>query len=106
MFCLFFLVLMSATINIELFSNYFYKPPIIMVPGRLYPIQVEYHPIEEDREAELEKDKSKEEKEEDKKKRVIMARKRLDPKPFLRIIERIDQQFPPTERGDLLVFLR
>lgn len=38
------IVLMSATINISLFSNYFDKAPVISVPGRLYPIQLEYHP--------------------------------------------------------------
>jgi HrpA-like RNA helicase len=97
---------MSATINIELFSEYFNKPPIIMVPGRLYPIQVEYHPIEDDRDIDLDKKSKEESKEEDKKKRLILGRKRLDPKPFMRVIERIDQQFLPTERGDLLIFLR
>ena len=34
------LVLMSATINIKLFSDYFNHAPVLQVPGRLYPIQV------------------------------------------------------------------
>jgi len=34
------LVLMSATININLFSGYFDDAPVCCVPGRLYPIQV------------------------------------------------------------------
>lgn len=34
------LVLMSATINIDLFSGYFDDAPVCRVPGRLYPIQV------------------------------------------------------------------
>lgn len=34
------LVLMSATINIKLFSNYFNDAPVLQVPGRLFPIQV------------------------------------------------------------------
>jgi len=43
------LILMSATINIELFSNYF-NAPTIKVPGKVYPVRVEYMPIaEEDR---------------------------------------------------------
>ena len=34
------LILMSATINIKLFSNYFASAPVLQVPGRLFPIQV------------------------------------------------------------------
>ena len=34
-------ILMSATINIELFQEYFANAaPVVKVPGRLYPIQV------------------------------------------------------------------
>ncbi|EDV20774.1 uncharacterized protein TRIADDRAFT_31352, partial [Trichoplax adhaerens] len=36
------LILMSATININLFANYFEGAPVIKIPGRLYPIQLEY----------------------------------------------------------------
>src|SRR5690606_23881244 len=36
------LVLMSATINAELFSSYFDNAPMIRVPGRLYPVEVRY----------------------------------------------------------------
>lgn len=36
------LVLMSATINPELFSSYFDHAPMIRVPGRLYPVEVRY----------------------------------------------------------------
>ena len=39
------LVLMSATINLELFSKYFEGAPVVQVPGRLYPIQVQYLPV-------------------------------------------------------------
>lgn len=34
------LILMSATINIKLFSDYFSSAPVLQVPGRLFPIQV------------------------------------------------------------------
>jgi len=35
------LILMSATINISLFQQYFQdQAPVIQVPGRLFPIQV------------------------------------------------------------------
>lgn len=30
---------------------------------------------------------------------------KLDPRPFLRVLEAIDKKYPPEERGDLLVFL-
>ena len=30
---------------------------------------------------------------------------KLDPRPYLRILQGIDQRYPPEERGDLLIFL-
>jgi HrpA-like RNA helicase len=39
------LVLMSATINYELFSRYFDSCRVIKIPGRMYPVDVEYCPI-------------------------------------------------------------
>lgn len=30
---------------------------------------------------------------------------RLDPRPYLRVLQAIDHKYPPEERGDLLVFL-
>ncbi|XP_023604599.1 probable ATP-dependent RNA helicase DHX34 isoform X3 [Myotis lucifugus] len=78
-------ILMSATINISLFSSYFGSAPVVQVPGRLFPITVVYQPIE------AEPSVSKSEK--------------LDPRPFLRVLEAIDSKYPPEERGDLLVFL-
>ncbi|XP_066127786.1 probable ATP-dependent RNA helicase DHX34 [Saccopteryx bilineata] len=78
-------ILMSATINISLFSSYFGSAPVVQVPGRLFPITVVYQPIEAERTA------SKSEK--------------LDPRPFLRVLEAIDNKYPAEERGDLLVFL-
>lgn len=38
------LILMSATINIKLFSDYFSGAPVLQVPGRLFPIQVSSSP--------------------------------------------------------------
>uniref|UniRef100_A0A8D2CVM4 Probable ATP-dependent RNA helicase DHX34 n=1 Tax=Sciurus vulgaris TaxID=55149 RepID=A0A8D2CVM4_SCIVU len=78
-------ILMSATINISLFSSYFGNAPVVQVPGRLFPITVVYQPQE------TEPTTSKSEK--------------LDPRPFLRVLEAIDNKYPPEERGDLLVFL-
>ncbi|XP_034460896.1 probable ATP-dependent RNA helicase DHX34 isoform X2 [Hippoglossus hippoglossus] len=79
------LILMSATINIKLFSDYFSSAPVLQVPGRLFPIQVIYQPIPS------EEQPSRSEK--------------LDPRPYLRILQGIDQRYPPEERGDLLLFL-
>ncbi|CAL8351940.1 unnamed protein product [Lota lota] len=79
------LILMSATINIKLFSNYFASAPVLQVPGRLFPIQVIYQPIPpEEQASRLEK---------------------LDPRPYLRVLQGIDQRYPSEERGDLLLFL-
>ncbi|XP_034326251.2 probable ATP-dependent RNA helicase DHX34 [Magallana gigas] len=79
------LVLMSATININLFSNYFDGAPVVKVPGRLYPIQLEYVPSRKDE--------------------FRSKNDRLDPSPYLRIMQTIDTKYPLTERGDLLIFL-
>ncbi|XP_032240622.2 probable ATP-dependent RNA helicase DHX34 isoform X1 [Nematostella vectensis] len=82
------LVLMSATINIDLFAGYFEGAPVIQVPGRLYPIQVQYQaPAAE------------------KQKAPTSRTERLDPSPYLKIMQLIDYKYPPTERGDLLIFL-
>ncbi|XP_077141619.1 putative ATP-dependent RNA helicase DHX34 [Ranitomeya variabilis] len=78
-------ILMSATINIKLFSGYFDQAPVLQVPGRLFPIQVIYQPIPQEEKA------SKSEK--------------LDPRPYLRVLQSIDHKYPVDERGDLLIFL-
>ncbi|XP_026195613.1 probable ATP-dependent RNA helicase DHX34 [Anabas testudineus] len=79
------LILMSATINIKLFSDYFNSAPVLQVPGRLFPIQVIYQPIPPEEQA--------------------SRTEKLDPRPYLRILQGIDQRYPPEERGDLLLFL-
>ncbi|KZC06163.1 putative ATP-dependent RNA helicase DHX34, partial [Dufourea novaeangliae] len=81
------LVLMSATINIELFSNYFAKEnvKVIQVPGRMYPIQLLYRPIPiED---------------------IRYKNDRFNPSPYVQIMQLIDQKYSADEKGDLLIFL-
>ncbi|KAK7086410.1 DEAH (Asp-Glu-Ala-His) box polypeptide 34 [Halocaridina rubra] len=79
-------VLMSATINIELFQRYFMgQAPVIHVPGRLYPIKLQYFPIPCVEQA------SKNEK--------------INPAPYVRIMQLIDSKYPDNERGDMLIFL-
>lgn len=79
------LVLMSATINIKLFSSYFNDAPVLQVPGRLFPIQVIYQPIPPEEQ--------------------VSRSEKLDPRPYLRVLQGIDQRYPQEERGDLLLFL-
>ena len=82
------LVLMSATINIELFQNYFSGCPIIQVPGRLYPIQLQYRPPGNENQFSKE-----------------TTNKRINPMPIVRILQLIDSKYKSSERGDVLVFL-
>lgn len=80
-------ILMSATVNCQLFSDYFGACPIIKVPGRLYPIQTEYFPLE----------------------KLKVSTKsnstKINPEPYLKLLNYIDDKYPSTERGDVLVFL-
>ena len=79
-------ILMSATININLFKNYFEgDAPVIQVPGRLYPIKLQYHPIPAIEQS------SKTDK--------------LNPAPYVRVLQLIDSKYPESERGDVLIFL-
>ena len=101
-------ILMSATINIKLFQDYFHgEAPVIQVrlltsiiqersgarsdifllrkvPGRLYPIKLQYHPIPAIEQSSSEK---------------------LNPAPYVRILQLIDKKYPADERGDLLIFM-
>ncbi|XP_053209462.1 probable ATP-dependent RNA helicase DHX34 isoform X2 [Panonychus citri] len=77
-------ILMSATINVDLFSNYFGNCPVIQVPGRLYPIQLYYQPVSSD---------------------SYKRGNRINPEPYLRLLKMIDDKYPSSERGDVLIFL-
>lgn len=72
------LVLMSATINIKLFSEYFQEEDVhvIEVPGRLYPIKLHYMPQIQD----ISSRQSKAE--------------RLSPEPYIQIMQLIDNKYP------------
>ncbi|OON18972.1 helicase protein [Opisthorchis viverrini] len=78
-------VLMSATINVKLFSSFFGNCPILEVPGRLFPIDLKYIPPTPSE--------------------IAQSSDRLDPSPYIRLLQRIDAKYLATERGDLLVFL-
>lgn len=71
------LVLMSATINVQLFADYFTdeKVHVIEVPGRLFPIKLHYRPMIEDvggRQSKAE---------------------RLSPEPYIQIMQMIDSKY-------------
>lgn len=52
---------------------------------QLFPYQVMYQPIPPEEQA--------------------SRSEKMDPRPYLRILQGIDQRYPPEERGDLLIFL-
>ncbi|XP_017145083.1 probable ATP-dependent RNA helicase DHX34 [Drosophila miranda] len=91
------LILMSATINVELFQCYFKEEGarFLQVPGRLFPIKLRYMPPPA-----LEM-----------KAGQATARSnrsqgtRMDPAPFVQVLNLIDQQYPSTQRGDVLIFV-
>ncbi|XP_055611931.1 probable ATP-dependent RNA helicase DHX34 isoform X2 [Uranotaenia lowii] len=88
------LVLMSATINIKLFGEYFAqeKAQIIEVPGRLFPIKLHYMPQINDVAITGTSSKHK-------------TSDRISPDPYIQILQMIDKKYPPTEKGDVLIFL-
>uniref|UniRef100_A0A182U3Q7 RNA helicase n=1 Tax=Anopheles melas TaxID=34690 RepID=A0A182U3Q7_9DIPT len=90
------LVLMSATINIKLFADYFSEEEarIIEVPGRLFPIKLHYMPQLQDVPMVSGAGGSKR-----------TQSDRLSPEPYIQILQLIDQKYPPTEKGDVLIFL-
>ncbi|KAJ3128296.1 DEAH (Asp-Glu-Ala-His) box polypeptide 34 [Physocladia obscura] len=99
------IVLMSATINATLFSTYF-DAPVIEVPGRMFPVKVEYLPVAPEEDANLVNERLVNER---KKAGIVVSIQakpgKIRTEPYLRILERIDQLVPAHERGDLLVFL-
>jgi ATP-dependent RNA helicase HrpA len=49
-------IITSATIDVERFSEHFNKAPVIEVSGRTWPVDVLYRPIEEDEEESIERE--------------------------------------------------
>ncbi|XP_039961333.1 probable ATP-dependent RNA helicase DHX34 [Bactrocera tryoni] len=90
------LILMSATINVELFHNYFKNEgaALIEVPGRLYPIKTIFMPPPS---LELKGGASGS--------KTAKSTNRLDPAPYIQVLSLIDQKYPTTERGDVLIFV-
>ncbi|CBN79814.1 conserved unknown protein [Ectocarpus siliculosus] len=102
-------VLMSATINPELFSRFFDGAPLIRVPGRMHPVEVRYVPTAADND--IQEVVSKHDGEGQRKLRSRGGgggegkRVMFDARPYVKLLESIDTTTPRDERGDLLVFL-
>lgn len=81
------LIIMSATMNMKLFQDYFAQEDlhVIQVPGRMYPIDIQYHPIIKDP--------------------FERKREKFDSRPYLQIIQMIDAKYPSYQKGDMLIFL-
>ncbi|KAJ2960902.1 hypothetical protein NQZ79_g3699 [Umbelopsis isabellina] len=103
-------ILMSATLNAELFAQYF-DAPAIMVPGKMFDVKIMYMPNEkEDKnlvdEAEYQRRQRLEIKIKNKQQLCSGTNLRLIEKaPYLKIMDYIDQSVPSSERGDLLIFM-
>ncbi|KAI7886742.1 P-loop containing nucleoside triphosphate hydrolase protein [Lichtheimia hyalospora FSU 10163] len=99
-----YVVLMSATINAELFAQYF-DAPTLNVPGRMYTVKTHYWTSDKE-DKHLVNDA-----EYNRRQRAIVKEsipsksERIDPAPYRRVMEYIDQSIPITERGDLLIFM-
>lgn len=99
-----YVVLMSATINAELFAQYF-DAPTLNVPGRMYTVKTHYWTSDKE-DKNLVNDA-----EYNRRQRAIVKEsvpsksERIDPAPYRRVMEYIDQSIPITERGDLLIFM-
>ena len=98
------LVLMSATINFSAYSDYFGGAPVIQVPGRLYPITLEYVGHKEEREKDPDGERDR-----DRSKGGITSKKSyeesINPAPYLKLLKRIDGELPSSQRGDMLIFV-
>ncbi|KAF7726559.1 DEAH (Asp-Glu-Ala-His) box polypeptide 34 [Apophysomyces ossiformis] len=99
-----YVVLMSATINAELFAQYFDAPALI-VPGKMYDVKVHYWPQGDD-------DKNLTNNAAYLKRRAALVKEsipsrseRVNPAPYINVMEYITQSVPITERGDLLIFM-
>jgi len=88
------LILMSATINVELFHGYFRDEGarLVQVPGRLFPIKLRYMPPPA---LELKAGQATAAS-----KRSHSAR--IDPAPFVQVLSLIDQQYPSESKKFLI----
>ncbi|KAI9270835.1 P-loop containing nucleoside triphosphate hydrolase protein [Sporodiniella umbellata] len=99
-----YLVLMSATINAELFAQYF-DAPTLNVPGRMYDVKMHYWPYGDD-DTNLVNTAAYQKRQASPVKSSIPSRPQpINPDPYTKVIDYIDQTIPLGERGDLLIFM-
>ena len=109
------LVLMSATIQSELFSSYFSNAPLISVPGQTYPVDIEYVPnmgpkgnIELDLNlvsAACIEERLRQQDELGFTPSIRAPTFKFDVKPYLEILKLIDAQYSSKEGGHVLIFM-
>ncbi|XP_055380241.1 probable ATP-dependent RNA helicase DHX34 [Condylostylus longicornis] len=101
------LILMSATINVQLFKNYFEEENIflIQVPGRLYPIQLIYQPPKALVDKEKLISKTYDNKYNPDMNKTKKREEKFNAEPYVKILSYIDKKYPATERGDVLIFV-
>ena len=88
------LVIMSATMNLELFARYFGGCPAVEVPGRTFPVETVYVPSPAPPPRPTRPSS----------RSTGRGLDRLDPQPYLALLQRIDAKYPRDQRGDLLIF--
>ncbi|ORE07685.1 P-loop containing nucleoside triphosphate hydrolase protein [Rhizopus microsporus var. microsporus] len=99
-----YVVLMSATINAELFAQYF-DAPTLVVPGKMYSVKMHYWP-QGDEDTHLVNEAAHRKRQTDVIKSSIPSRPEpINPAPYIRVMDYIDQSVPAGERGDLLIFM-
>ncbi|KAI3639511.1 hypothetical protein MIR68_002526 [Amoeboaphelidium protococcarum] len=100
-------ILMSATINAELFQQYFDNAPLIEVPGRLHPVDILYlAPGDQTDDAQLTDRKVVQQRRSQRIPESIPAQNKIfDPNHYLEILKWIESEVPIDESGDLLIFL-
>ncbi|KAI8092632.1 putative ATP-dependent RNA helicase DHX34-like protein [Halteromyces radiatus] len=100
-----YVVLMSATINADLFANYF-DAPTLKVPGKMYDVKIHYWNHHRHEDKRLVDDAAYEKRQSSIIKESIPSRsERMNAAPYLNIMAHIDETIPTNERGDLLIFL-
>ncbi|KAI8083313.1 P-loop containing nucleoside triphosphate hydrolase protein [Gilbertella persicaria] len=99
-----YVVLMSATINAELFAQYFDAPTLI-VPGKMYSVKIHYWPQGEDDKNLVDEATHRKRHSEAIKKSIPSRPQMIKPDPYIKVLEYIDQSVPLDERGDLLIFM-
>ncbi|CAM0139298.1 unnamed protein product [Umbelopsis sp. WA50703] len=97
-------ILMSATLNAELFAQYF-DAPAIMVPGKMFDVKIMYMPNEREDKNLVDEAEYQRRQRLKIKTSVTSRSERVSAAPYLKIMDYIDQSVPSSERGDLLIFM-